>query len=72
MAAHYDIWLIIISIIATSGDIFIAFGFVDKITQSPKQLTQSTLITLALAAGTTLWASHLLTFFSCIRFSGHR
>jgi diguanylate cyclase len=64
MAAHYDIWLILISIIATSGAIFIAFGFVDKMTQSPNQLTQSTLITLALAGSTTLWASHLLTFFS--------
>ncbi|MCH9799579.1 MAG: hypothetical protein K0U17_06815, partial [Betaproteobacteria bacterium] len=41
MAAHYHIWLILISIIATSGAIFIAFGFVDKMTQSPNRLTHA-------------------------------
>jgi len=64
MALHYDIGLILISIIATTVAIFIAFGFVDKITQSPSKLDDSTIFILPVVAGTALWANHLFTFFS--------
>ncbi len=64
MALHYDIWLILTSIIATTVAIFYVFEFVDKITQAVSKLDKATLFTLSMIAGTALWAIHLFAFFS--------
>jgi len=64
MALYYDIWLALNSLMVTSVAVFFAFGFVNTITQSTNNLTKSSLFTLPVIAGTTLWATHLFAFFS--------
>lgn len=63
MVLHYDIWLILISIIATSIVIFVAFGIVDR-TKSTSILNRPSLFALPMIAGTAFWMAHLLAFFS--------
>jgi diguanylate cyclase (GGDEF)-like protein len=64
MALHYDIWLILLSVIATSSAIFIAFGLIGALSQSSARLKKPLTLSQPLIVGTTFWASHLLAFYS--------
>jgi diguanylate cyclase len=64
MTVYYDIWLILIATISTSCLIFIAFGLLDRLDQSPAKLKKPFLFSLPLVLGTMFWASHLFTFYS--------
>jgi diguanylate cyclase len=65
MTLHYDIWLILLSVIVASASIFMTFRFVDTISQPSCKLDKPILIALPMiVAGTIAWANHLLAFFS--------
>lgn len=62
MASHYNIWLILLSFIATSASIFIGFKLLDGATQTITSLNQR--IAFPIIAGTVLFANQILTLLS--------
>ena len=60
MQFQFDIWLLVLSIIAGTIASFFVVGFIERINHASAGLKKILLITFGLAAGTGLWANHIL------------
>ena len=68
MTLDYNIWLILLSFIATGASIFTAFRFMDFISQpianTTTKITNAIHMSLPIIAGTFIWANHVFTLLS--------
>lgn len=64
MLLNYNIWLLLISTVAASASIFMAFSFVDRIHRSAIASKNTALLVFSLTIGTGVWANHFLVLLS--------
>ena len=60
MVIHYDIWLVLLSLIAGSFAMYITFGFVDHLYHTTSSYRKVLFNVYSLAVGTGLWAIHFI------------
>lgn len=64
MPVSYDILLLVISIIAASASLFIAFGLLDRIYRSTEKIKGIMLASISMTIGTGIWANHFIILLS--------
>lgn len=64
MPVSYDILLLVISTIAASASIFIAFGLLDRIYRSTEKIKGIILASISMTIGTGIWANHFILLLS--------
>ncbi|MES2636666.1 MAG: EAL domain-containing protein [Pseudomonadota bacterium] len=57
---HYDIWLILLSLIASSFAMYITFGFIDRLYRTTSKNRNILFAVYSIAIGTGLWAIHFI------------
>ena len=60
MSFHYDIWLILLSLLASSFAMYITFGFIDHLYRSDPNHRNILFGVYSIAIGTGLWAIHFI------------
>jgi diguanylate cyclase len=64
MPVSYDTLLLVISILAASASLFIAFGLLDRIYRSTEKIKGLMLASVSMTIGTGIWANHFIILLS--------
>lgn len=64
MPVSYDILLLVISILAASASLFIAFGLLDRIYRSTEKMKGVMFASISMTIGTGIWANHFIILLS--------
>ncbi|MGJ8620272.1 MAG: EAL domain-containing protein [Methylophilaceae bacterium] len=64
MLINYDILLLVVSTIAASASLFIAFGLMDRLSRAAQKVNRLSLVAMAIALGIGVLANHLIILLS--------